>query len=158
MKLNIGSKLREFTKNFKVNEETYVSKYKELVGDEAKYTSSPNTNLKNSDGHFINDQSLQIDSKNDLLQKRDKEISTLLTSINELASIFKDLQTLVLEQGTILDRIDYNIDNAVQSTKQASEELRKADKNMKSNCARNANMVMIFVVFVFSVLLLLKLK
>jgi len=155
MKLNIGSKLRDFTKNFKVNEETYVNKYKELVGDEVKYTSN---NQKNPDGNFINDQSLQMDSKNDLLQKRDKEISTLLTSINELASIFKDLQTLVLEQGTILDRIDYNIDNAVQSTKQATEELRKADKNMKSNCARNANMVLIFIVFVFSVLLLLKLK
>lgn len=155
MKLNIGSKLREFTKNFKVNEETYVNKYKELVGDEVKYTTN---NPKSSDGNFINDQSLQMDSKNDLLQKRDKEISTLLTSINELASIFKDLQTLVLEQGTILDRIDYNIDNAVQSTKQATDELRKADKNMKSNCARNANMVMIFIIFVFSVLLLLKLK
>jgi syntaxin 16 len=154
MKLNIGSKLRDFTKKFKINEETYVNKYKELVGDENKYQTSNDDN-KNSNNNFINDQVL-MDNKNDILQKRDKEISTLLTSINELASIFKDLQTLVLEQGTILDRIDYNIDNAVQSTKQATEELRKADKNMKSNCARNANMVLMFVIFVFSVLLLLK--
>jgi syntaxin 16 len=155
MKLNIVSKLRDFTKKFKINEETYVNKYKELVGDETKYINSNND--KNSNSNFINEQILQVDNKNDILLKRDKEISTLLTSINELASIFKDLQTLVLEQGTILDRIDYNIDNAVQSTKQATDELRKADKNMKSNCARNANMVLIFVIFIFSLLLMLKL-
>jgi len=153
MKLNIGSKLREFTKKFKINEETYVNKYKELVGDETKYLSN---NDKNTNSNFINEQ-IQMDSKNDLLQKRDKEISTLLTSINELASIFKDLQTLVLEQGTILDRIDYNIDNAVQSTKDATRELKKANENMKSNCARNANMVLFFIIFILSLLLLFKL-
>lgn len=156
MKLNIVSKLRDFTKKFKINEETYVNKYKELVGDESKYINS--SNEKNTSTNFMNDQIMQMDNKNDILVKRDKEISTLLTSINELASIFKDLQTLVLEQGTILDRIDYNIDNAVHSTKQATQELRKADQNMKSNCARNANMILIFVIFVFSVLLLMKLK
>jgi syntaxin 16 len=153
MKINISTKLRDFTKKFKINEETYMSKYKELVGDESKYN---NDNNNNNQHGFINDQ-LQMDGKNDLLVKRDKEISTLVNSINELATIFKDLQTLVLEQGTILDRIDFNIDSAVQSTKKAADELKKADKNMKSNCARNANMLLMVLIFVFALLLILKL-
>jgi syntaxin 16 len=153
MKINISTKLRDFTKKFKINEETYMNKYKELVGEESKYNTDINNN--NNQHGFINDQ-LQMDGRNDLLVKRDKEISTLVNSINELATIFKDLQTLVLEQGTILDRIDYNIDSAVQSTKKAAEELKKADKNMKSNCARNANMILMVLIFVFALLLILK--
>lgn len=33
---------------------------------------------------------------------------------------------LVLEQGTIIDRIDYNIDKAVDHTEKGVEHLRKA--------------------------------
>jgi len=43
---------------------------------------------------------------------RSKEIEQLTKSINDLAVLFKDLSVLVVEQGTVLDRIDYNIENA----------------------------------------------
>jgi hypothetical protein len=56
-----------------------------------------------------------------------------------------------------LDRIDYNIDAALHNTKVAKEELTKADKNMQSNCYRNAMIALIIVIFVMAVLLLLKL-
>ena len=42
MKINISTKLRDFTKKFKVNEETYMNKYKELVGEETKYNNDNN--------------------------------------------------------------------------------------------------------------------
>ena len=48
---------------------------------------------------------------------RNKEIKTLVTTINNLAVLFKELSILVVEQGTILDRIDYNIECAHKDTK-----------------------------------------
>ena len=33
-------------------------------------------------------------------------------SVSELAGIFKEIQVLVIDQGTILDRIDFNIEMA----------------------------------------------
>ena len=39
-------------------------------------------------------------------------MGNLLNSMNNLASTFSDLKNLVLEKRTILDRIDYNIDEA----------------------------------------------
>ena len=44
--------------------------------------------------------------------RRSKEISNIAKSIKELAVLFKDLSVLVVEQGTILDRIDYNVNEA----------------------------------------------
>jgi syntaxin 16 len=46
-------------------------------------------------------------------------------SINDLASIFKDLSVLVIEQGTILDRIDYNVQEAKDNVQIAVKELHE---------------------------------
>ena len=45
-------------------------------------------------------------------QERDREVRNILQSINDLAQIMKDLSVLVIDQGTIVDRIDYNMEQA----------------------------------------------
>lgn len=45
--------------------------------------------------------------------ERDEEIRRIVESIAELQSIFKDLAGLVADQGTVLDRIDYNMEQTV---------------------------------------------
>jgi len=55
-----------------------------------------------------------------------KEIESLAHSMTQLAVLFKELSTLVVEQGTIVDRIDYNIETALVSTKEGRGFLVKA--------------------------------
>ena len=38
-------------------------------------------------------------------------------SVSELAGIFKEIQVLVIDQGTILDRIDFNIEMAADKAR-----------------------------------------
>ncbi len=157
MKVNLVTKLSEFTQKLQLNEEQYMKKYKELVGDPTLGNSIANSNSNSNNQGAGNQNFLKFETNsNDILQKRDNEINELVSSISELASIYKDFQTLVLEQGTILDRIDYNIDSALINTKNANKELNKAEENMKSNCSRNANIVLIVVIFVLSMLLVFK--
>lgn len=57
--------------------------------------------------------------------QREEAIRQIARSINELASIFKDLSVLVIEQGTILDRIDYNLEQTEHNVERAISELGK---------------------------------
>jgi syntaxin 16 len=57
------------------------------------------------------------------ITQREAEINDIAKSIFQLADIFKELQTLVVDQGTMLDRIDYNIDQTVVQMKEGHREL-----------------------------------
>ena len=131
LKQNILTKLNEFTKKFKINQELYSSKFHDLVCDE----DLANTSMRNKDIDLKGSSDfLATQDNNEQLRKRDNELNILLDSVNELAQLFKDMQTLVMEQGTILDRIDYNIDIASTNISKGKKNIIKADEHLKNNC------------------------
>jgi syntaxin 16 len=67
----------------------------------------------------------QVSNNERLINEREKEINEIVKSIHTLASIFKDLQTMVIDQGTVLDRIDYNIEQTAVHVEAAHGELVK---------------------------------
>ena len=74
-----------------------------------------------------------MDDLHDAVQSRDNEIVQIAKSIEELSSIFKELAVLVIDQGTILDRIDYNMEAVVEHTKEGIGQLEKAEKSQKNS-------------------------
>jgi t-SNARE complex subunit (syntaxin) len=62
------------------------------------------------------------------ITQRDREITTIAESITELADLFKDLSNLVIDQGTLLDRIDYNVEQMATEMEKAVGELNVATK------------------------------
>lgn len=65
-------------------------------------------------------------SANPDLAQRDAEISSIAQSITDLADMFKDLSSLVIDQGTLLDRVDWNVEQMGTDVKAAVEELKIA--------------------------------
>ena len=153
MKQNLITKLNDFTKKFKLNQELYNNKFQDFVIDEemANKSFSIRKNEEKNSNDFLSTQ-----ENNDQLQRRDEDLTNLLKSVNELAQIFKDMQTLVMEQGTILDRIDYNIDIASSNISKGKKNITKADKHMKNNCFRNVIIILIVIIFIEALLLVLK--
>ena len=153
MKPNIITKLNDFTKKFKLNQELYNNKFQDFVIDEemANKSFSIRKNEEKNSNDFLSTQ-----ENNEQLRRRDEDLTNLLKSVNDLAQIFKDMQTLVMEQGTILDRIDYNIDIASSNISQGKKNITKADKHMKNNCFRNVIIILIVIIFIEALLLVLK--
>jgi len=58
------------------------------------------------------------------LRLRDRELTHIASSIASLGDLFKDLSILVIDQGTLLDSIEYNIE---QTSVQVSEAVKELD-------------------------------
>jgi syntaxin 16 len=58
------------------------------------------------------------------IEQREREINDIAKSIIELSDIFRELQAMVIDQGTMLDRIDYNIERMGTEVKAAEKELK----------------------------------
>eukprot|EP01017_Pseudomicrothorax_dubius_P034523 TRINITY_DN4746_c0_g1_i6.p1 TRINITY_DN4746_c0_g1~~TRINITY_DN4746_c0_g1_i6.p1 ORF type:complete len:316 (-),score=60.69 TRINITY_DN4746_c0_g1_i6:108-1055(-) len=92
----------------------------------------------------------------DLDQQRDTQINKMVESLNKLATLFKDLNHVVVEQGTLLDRIDYNVEQTLFNTRKAVKELVKANEYHQSNLARKCQFVLTGLIFFFLIVLFLK--
>ena len=155
MKQNIITKINEFTKKFKLNQELYTNKFNDFVIDE-EIANKSFSMKKNEEENKNSNDFLSTQDNNSQLRRRDQDLTNLLNSVNELAQIFKDMQTLVMEQGTILDRIDYNIDIASTNISKGKKNITKADKYMKNNCFRNVIIILIVIIFIEALLIILK--
>lgn len=65
----------------------------------------------------------QVRGNDAAILQREREINDIAKGIIELSDIFKDLQTMVIDQGTMLDRIDYNVERMAVNVKAADKEL-----------------------------------
>lgn len=62
------------------------------------------------------------------LEHRTNELHQVAQSVSELATLFRDLGALVIDQGSVLDRVDFNIDTARQEIEGAVSELGQATR------------------------------
>jgi syntaxin 16 len=68
---------------------------------------------------------MKLTSNDATIMQREREITDIAKGIIELADIFKELQNMVIDQGTLLDRIDFNIETMAINLKGADVELTK---------------------------------
>lgn len=151
-------KLQDLTQKQRNTQRLYMEKLKKLIsGDEDPRTIE-----------LLPDQSRQLDSQiegpnqdwlddmEEISRDRDESINLLVNNLNELAMIFKDLADLVLHQGTILDRIDYNIEKTVEATGKAVKELVIAEKRQSMMRATCCLLSLIVLIVVLSLALIFK--
>lgn len=103
-------------------------------------------------------QQKRLNSNDAAIDQREREITDIAKGIIELADIFKDLQSMVIDQGTILDRIDYNVEKMNTYVKQADKELIMATGYQKKNTKRKVLFLLLLLVIGMFILLLVKPK
>ncbi|KAK4055014.1 t-SNARE affecting a late Golgi compartment protein 2 [Microbotryomycetes sp. JL221] len=65
------------------------------------------------------------------VSQREQEIIQIAQSITDLSDLFKDLSSLVIDQGTLLDRVDWNVEQMNVDVGRAVEELKTATKHQR---------------------------
>lgn len=60
------------------------------------------------------------------IQSRDRQVSHIAQSISELAELFEQLSALVIEQGALVDRIDWNVETSSEQVHRAQHDLSSA--------------------------------
>lgn len=68
-----------------------------------------------------------------MIEDRESDVIKIVKSLIDLNDIFKDLANIVQEQGTILDRIDYNVETTQTRVVEGFKQLQKADMYQRKN-------------------------
>ena len=163
MRQNILTEINSFSKKFKLEQEIFSKKSKELNIENNEKSSyielndiSTNSSDINENNNINNNNFLMKEEPDQLIEARDIEIDKISKKMNNLQELFKDLNIIVIEQGTILDRIDYNIDFAFENVKKGKKKITQANENHKGECFRNAILFLLIVIFLESCLMLFK--
>jgi syntaxin 16 len=99
-----------------------------------------------------------LHSNNDsAIAQREREIEDIAKGIIDLANIFQELNTMVIDQGSMLDRIDYNVERTAEDVKGADKELVIASGYQKRSIKRKIMLLLIIVIAGMIILLGLKL-
>ena len=90
--------------------------------------------------------------------QREREIEKIAQGVIDLSNIFQELNSMVIDQGSLLDRIDYNVERTVEHLEKAEKELVVATKYQRKGTRRLLILLLILLVVGMFILLLLKPK
>ena len=77
---------------------------------------------------------------------RRQEILSVAKSVNQLAELYNELSILVVEQGSVLDRIDYNVEETVKSLQASKDVIKDAEKYQKAS--RSAYCIVLLIILI----------
>ena len=160
IKFFLTTKIQNFSNEFRQNQQQYLKYLKDMgiiTYSNTDKDNSPEPLLNEEDDEQKNFLYTKDDDMNIQIKKREEDIDILVKSINELSGIFKDLQNIVQEQGTILDRIDYNINISYENSQQGLKYIKKAEQHNNESCFRNAILLLFIIIFVETILIIWKL-
>ena len=126
IQISLATKVQDSSTQFRKKQSVYLRK---LNGSERAGTpsflddtSAPDYDVSISQTALRQQQS-QRRTNDVAIAQREREIEDIAKGIIELSEIFKELQTMVIDQGTMLDRIDYNVELTRDRVKDAHVDL-----------------------------------
>ncbi|WVR07927.1 hypothetical protein IAU60_004970 [Kwoniella sp. DSM 27419] len=90
------------------------------------------------------------------IQQRTNEITQIASSISELADLFRDLGNMIVEQGTVLDSVEYNVQQTARELSGAVEELKVARKYQANTGRRKCILFLVLCIVGLIIVLVYK--
>ncbi|KAJ5364473.1 uncharacterized protein N7496_010186 [Penicillium cataractarum] len=173
IQISLASRVQESSARFRKKQSTYLKKLRDLEGLSTPFDRSP-TPVQNPftdpslmesevDKSFSQTMLMQTQQRatgqNDAaIAQREREINDIAKGIIELSDIFRELQTMIIDQGTMLDRIDYNVERMGTEVKAAEKELKVATNYQRRTTKRKVMLLLALVVIGLIIVLVVKPK
>ncbi|KAE8679277.1 Syntaxin-43 [Hibiscus syriacus] len=151
----LASDLQNLSMELRKKQSTYLKRLKQQKEGQDGVDLEMNINGNRSKAED-DDWDDMVFSEHQMAKLKQSEALTVVDSVNELAQIMKDLSVLVIDQGTIVDRIDYNIQNVATTVEEGLKQLQKAERTQKQGGMVMCATVLVIMCFVMLVLLILK--
>ncbi|PGH17683.1 hypothetical protein AJ79_01045 [Helicocarpus griseus UAMH5409] len=173
IQISLAARVQEASAGFRKKQSTYLKKLRGLDGmtTPLERSATPVQNpymdpsLIESDADKSYSQSTllqtsqkQVNTNDTAIMQREREINDIARGIIELSDIFRDLQAMVIDQGTMLDRIDFNVERMTVDVKAADKELTVATNYQRRTTKRKILLLLILLVVGMFILLLVKPK
>ncbi|GAW16801.1 hypothetical protein ANO14919_062390 [Xylariales sp. No.14919] len=180
IQISLASRVQEASAGFRKKQSAYLKKLRGMSGlgavspggDRAptplggasatNYTADPSLLESDADRSYSQSALQQttaqrlLHSNDAVIMQREREIEDIAQGIIELSDLFRDLQTMVIDQGTMLDRIDYNVERMATDVKAAEKELVVASGYQKKTTKRK--LILLLILLIVGVIILLVLK
>ncbi|KAI1361015.1 t-snare, syntaxin [Xylaria arbuscula] len=180
IQVNLASRVQEASANFRKKQSAYLKKLRGMSGlgaispggerattplgapGAASYTADPSLLESDADRSYSQSALQQttaqrlLHSNDAVILQREREIEDIAQGIIELSDLFRDLQNMVIDQGTMLDRIDYNVERMATDVKAAEKELVVASGYQKRTTKRK--LILLLILLIAGVIILLALK
>ncbi|OQO13757.1 hypothetical protein B0A48_01988 [Cryoendolithus antarcticus] len=176
LKMSLAARVGEVSTTFRKKQTAYLKKLRSLNGlpstlDSRSATPSLAANpytdpamqdseLDRSSAQSTLLQTAQVRRRTGLqdsaIEQREREIESIAQGVIDLSNMFQELQTMVIDQGSLLDRIDYNVERTVEHVKAADKELTVATGYQKKSTKRKVLLLLILLVVGMLILLMVK--
>ncbi|OJJ89067.1 t-SNARE syntaxin TLG2 [Aspergillus glaucus CBS 516.65] len=177
IQISLAARVQDASARFRKKQSTYLKKLRGLEGVASPFDRTPTpTQMQNpytdpslmesdADKSFSQTTLMQTQQRqrrtgqNDAaIEQREREINDIAKGIIELSDIFRELQTMIIDQGTMLDRIDYNVEQMGTEVKAADKELNVATNYQRRTTKRKILLLLIIIVAGLIIVLLVKPK
>ncbi len=85
--------------------------------------------------------------------EKNLRIQDLVKSINQLTTVYRELNELVIHQGSLIDRIDFNIEETFTHVEKGNEHLQSVDDKADNKHAARCIICLMSAVMILAVIL-----
>ncbi|GAW83795.1 t-SNARE [Plasmodium gonderi] len=155
-KKSLISQLKSISHTFHNRQKKYINDFKKLSNECNDYVENIEIGvIENSQQH-----ELTYEENKDLtclnIAKRNTDLRKISNTVIDLHHIFKELSVMLVDQGSMLDRIDYNLDLSIDKCEKGLNKLKIFQKKEDDKLAAKCVSFLTSLIFVLLVLIILK--
>ncbi|KJP87396.1 hypothetical protein AK88_02953 [Plasmodium fragile] len=155
-KKSLISQLKSISQTFHNKQQAYINEYKKISNECNDYAGD----LAVVDMEDIQRAELTYEANNNLngvnIASRNTDLKKISNTVIDLHHIFKELSVMLVEQGSMLDRIDYNLDLSLDKCEKGLNKLKIFHKNEGDKLAARCVSFLTWLIFVLLILIILK--